>query len=660
MGPIPGLPGQIWTQFLAAMAYFQNNLDSANPENSLGLIEGMSATCTNALDALTAYSYYTAASLEYGLLSTVLTYNLLYPSPAQTNLQLYSQSDYTTQWQTGVNGAAYISSDALAPDGSSTAGVCQSASSIYPQTTTAGSTLVSGINTFSFFIAPYNGQTACNGYLSWNSGTNTPYTSNNFQLDFSTGTITNVSPGNGFTYTVTPCANGFFRVDQTFDFPDNVAVVSVILWTQSAAGAGGVVLWGAQAEVGSVANSYIPTTTSASSIYEYYMTLVESRITALQSFLSALNNMPLISLVTNLSVLGNGQSVITGSTDMAAFLYTYDFENYPYFMDGLDQGTLSSNAQAMVDAWQSVIDAIPVSHLTNTGLVYDSCQRMLESSTVILDEINNAVADTTISGSNAVWNFLVSMPSVCRFVAESVNDPSSLLSQQISVTRHVILGAMAQLNTLILSIKAQLSSNIAVATLPMGKTLMDVAAAKLGNYEDWTSIAAVNQLNPPYIGVGANLAAPGSRIFLQAPTTSSGTPVSPPNYEINYLGIDLYYGPLNQDMLPWTGDFQTIQGYKNLSLSLGRRLQTTLGTLMYDSEFGSRIPPEIGEIQSQDTAAHILAYASSALLSDPRSQTVASASVIRNPDGSINYSGVVIPNGSSGNGANVNEVLQPI
>ncbi|MHB1952940.1 MAG: hypothetical protein ACYCOU_04255 [Sulfobacillus sp.] len=470
MGPIPGLPGQIWTQFLAAMAYFQNNLDSSNPENSLGLIEGMSATCTNALDALTAYSYYTAGQTAYGIISQVLTYNL--------NLS------FTTQ--------------------------------------------------------------------------------------------------------------------------------------------------------------------------------VTDRINALQSTLTALSSYLNITFSKNISDLSNGKQAITAQS-MVEFFTSFNEETPP---NGLSSGDFLFYADLSYYAWQDVVDKITVSPITNPGLVYDACVSMLNSSTVSYNEVFSVIdsGEIKISSNNIdqSWNGLVALPSILRFLSQYVNDPSSLLSQQISVTRQVILGAMAQLNTLILSIKAQLSSNIAVATLPMGKTLMDVAAAKLGNYEDWTSIAAVNQLNPPYIGVGANLAEPGSRIFLQAPTTSSGTPVNPPNYEINYLGIDLYYGPLNQDMLPWTGDFQTIQGYQNLSLSLGRRLQTTLGTLMYDSEFGSRIPPEIGEIQSQDTAAHILAYASSALLSDPRVQTVASASVIRNPDGSINYSGVVIPNGSSGNGANVNEVLQPI
>ena len=81
---------------------------------------------------------------------------------------------------------------------------------------------------------------------------------------------------------------------------------------------------------------------------------------------------------------------------------------------------------------------------------------------------------------------------------------------------------------------------------------------------------------------------------------------------------------------------------------------------MYDKTYGSRIPPEVGSIQSADTAGHIASYASSAILADPRSDRIASASVVRNTDGSISYNGIVIPNGGGNLGATVNEVLQPL
>jgi phage baseplate assembly protein W len=127
----------------------------------------------------------------------------------------------------------------------------------------------------------------------------------------------------------------------------------------------------------------------------------------------------------------------------------------------------------------------------------------------------------------------------------------------------------------------------------------------------------------------------------------------------NYLGVDIYLGPLNQPRVPWTGDYQIISGYQNLRISLGRRLQTTIGQLIYHSEFGSRIPPEVGSIGSQDVTALLVEYTKSALQSDPRVNQIVSCTVTLLGNYSVVINAVVLPNGLGQEEVTVNEVIGP-
>ncbi len=258
------------------------------------------------------------------------------------------------------------------------------------------------------------------------------------------------------------------------------------------------------------------------------------------------------------------------------------------------------------------------------------------------------------------WNRLIVLPQTLKAASLFINDPTSEYAQKLAIIRYNIIQQLTNLNQLLLTIKAQTPSKIATAVVPNGKTLMDISAQKLGDYSRWQEIAALNNLEPPYIGTGQNLVSPGQQIFLPT-TTNPVVSISPqtPNYLINYLGVDMYLGPMGQDMLSWTGDFQTIGGYANLSMSLGRRLQTTLGSLIYHTSYGSRIPPEVGNIQSTSTAGHIGAYAERAILADPRVYKVINSTVTVQSNGFIGYTGTAIPNGQTNSGITLNEVLQP-
>lgn len=216
-----------------------------------------------------------------------------------------------------------------------------------------------------------------------------------------------------------------------------------------------------------------------------------------------------------------------------------------------------------------------------------------------------------------------------------------------------------QLALFLLVLRQPTASNINLARVQQNDNLMDVAARALGDFEQWQNIAATNNLRPPYTAAAkdAGVAPYGSDLVM--PTTGAQvSPVGqPPSYLTNFLGVDLYLGPINQIMLPWRGDFQSIAGYSNLAQALGRRLQTALKSLLYHTDYGSLLPSEAGTVQSQIEAGRIAAFGKSALLADPRVASVISATAQILPNGQVSFQGVVQPRGFGAQSVAVNEVI---
>ena len=323
-------------------------------------------------------------------------------------------------------------------------------------------------------------------------------------------------------------------------------------------------------------------------------------------------------------------------------------------------GTLVQAAQDAANAWLTLAMALETSGFSYTGNAYNAVMQMYDASTVAYQMLANADLVNQNSLQTA-WNNLVSIPSMLGMAALTGNDPTSLQSQNVNTAKYIIGTTLKSLDTTLVSLRQQVAGNIQLATVRENDNLMDMAARSLGNFEQWTQIAATNNLQPPYITSGATAltAVPGQQLFL--PTTGVvQTQGTVPSYTLNYLGVDIYYGPLNQDIAVWAGDFQLISGYQNLSFSLGRRLQTTLGALVYHNDFGSRIPPEVGTITDSNTLSYITAYAKSALLSDPRVNKIVSASTTAYQNYAINVTATVLPNGAGSQTASVNEVLGPV
>jgi nucleoid-associated protein YgaU/phage baseplate assembly protein W len=398
------------------------------------------------------------------------------------------------------------------------------------------------------------------------------------------------------------------------------------------------------------------------------LSFVTNRIDAFQAAANA------VSLIYPTS-FNSTSGLITGvpvipSPSLIEFLMQWNFEtpsaallassptNYP--------AQFASDAQAQATAWQNCVAALAANGV-GTGSTYDAAQRQAsvsqESATAAL-----AITVSTASNPTTTWNLLISMTCLCRIGSVYAADPTTEGGQQLNIARYVTMQSADTFNTLLVQLRQYIPEAVLTTILRNGDTLVSLAARELGNFELWPQIAALNGLIPPYIlplgsAPMAGFAVPGQQIFLPSTTSTITQPIGTqvPTYENNYLGVDFYLGPLSQvDMNVWTGDFNLISGYNNLSTALTRRILTTLGMLIFHPQYGSRIPPEVGAVLTSTVAGYLNAYAQSAILTDPRvNQVSAISTTVNSPNGAIQITATAIPNGAGSSSVTLNEVLEP-
>lgn len=312
---------------------------------------------------------------------------------------------------------------------------------------------------------------------------------------------------------------------------------------------------------------------------------------------------------------------------------------------GLTVSNFAATALAFAEGFATLSAALTTQGVNYNGSSLNEVNYTHLAATISAFEVSQLVLSPAADLA-AAWNLLVILPTMVRVASLLSNDPTSNASQQIAVQRYVALATLQQFNNLLVSFNNQTPQQVRLVPVLVGDSLMDIAARELGDYTQWSALATANNLLPPYISPtpGPNVAVVGQLLFV--PNGSNATQLPIPNYQTFFLGTDIYYGVLGQDMNTWLGDLPIISGYQNLALSLSRRLQTTLGTLIYHATFGSRIPPEVGAIMTSQTPSQIQAYATSALLSDPRVQSVNNVVLTTNlPLGLIGVTANVIPKG---------------
>lgn len=410
-----------------------------------------------------------------------------------------------------------------------------------------------------------------------------------------------------------------------------------------------------------------------------------SMITALDAAAISASKLIVVPSVAGASVLTQGSPSIPDPL-LIEWMMAFRFSENPF---DLQSTNFSSQAAASANGWSTLAAALASQGISVNGQTINAISQIGAAASVSAYEVSklpiSSVGDVAIPTSSAIgsfvigvspiggpaspflnqaWNLVFVLPTLSRVASLISSDPSSATSQQIAALRYVGLTALQQFQQLLVSFATTAPAQVATAQVRLGDSLMDIAAREMGDYTQWSAIAQLNGLVPPYTASveSPGVAGPGRRLFLPTGSPLPQVGAQTASYAVNVLGTDKYLGPLNQDMLPWTGDFQLISGTANLALSLGRRLQTTLGTMIYHPNYGSRIPPEIGDIEVTTTALLIEAFAKSALLGDPRVASVPKVKVTVGQNNLISVAATVTPIGQgSGIGdVNVNAVLQPI
>lgn len=390
--------------------------------------------------------------------------------------------------------------------------------------------------------------------------------------------------------------------------------------------------------------------------------LVQNRVGALGDGL--VNIQTLVPTITyhNIATLLNQNLPPISDVNYLSWLGNFSFETTP---DGLTSDTFINTTETVSGAFSTIAGLIQTLETPALNSLYDVCIRFADTANVISNFLLG-ITSGPISlslGSQYIWNQMATLPALLldAFLITSV--PYNIQVQQDMVIRYVILTIQQQLAQFLLIMRQPTTTTINQAQLLVGNSLMDVAAANTGNFENWANIATANGLLPPYTGpntiLASGIAGWGSELVLPNPGTSSAAIGTVPSYEINFLGVDLYTGPINGSMPVWNGDYQTIFGYPNLRWALGRRLQTTLGDLIYHSNYGSRIPPEVGRVQDNSTVGHIAAFGQAALQQDPRIARVLSAIAQSLPAFAVQFTGAVQPGGFGATPLELNEVISP-
>jgi hypothetical protein len=351
---------------------------------------------------------------------------------------------------------------------------------------------------------------------------------------------------------------------------------------------------------------------------------------------------------------------------------------------------LPGAAQDAADAWTNVATAIDILQGGPVSVQYDTAARhyrcaqtianniaqlqsgpfaaqtqsvagtQLRDSTgnLLFDSAGNPIYEAVLTATPTAWNGVVALPTMLLVAAVLTSHPASIFNQQAAVIKFNLLTQLNTLAGLLLSLRIHDVIGPVTDTLRNTESLADLAARDLGDFESWRDIASLNRLQPPYPGpTNQALALAGKELFLTAQGVSPDPDASGISYIRNVLGVDVFWSLLNGQQLPWAGDFALITGYQNFSQALGRRIQTPLGSLIFHRSYGSRIPGEVGAVQTADEASRLLQYGNSAILADPRTASIQTATATTQPGFLATYSAVVNPVGPYSNSVQTNAVI---
>jgi hypothetical protein len=346
------------------------------------------------------------------------------------------------------------------------------------------------------------------------------------------------------------------------------------------------------------------------------------------------------------TIAGSISAGVSGLIDSGYLTYCMGFSG-EVPPSGMTAATLPSFATGAATAWLNVVNAVSIAQGANLTQAYDTAARQYRCAATVANVISQLQSGpfSQASSLTSLWNSVVALPTILLDGESLATSPSSLAAQQGLTIRFALSQIANQLALLLYAINTAVGNVPVTAILRNAETLLDLAARELGDFEQWPQIAQANSLLPPYPGpTNPSIALAGNPLYMPGSGIQVGANTAPPTYPDSVMGVDYNFGPINGQQPPWTGELPTLTGFLNFAAALGRRLQTPLGSLVYHRDYGSRIPPEVGAIQSLDEAQKLVAFADAAIKADKRTGRV------------ILVSGTVQP----GSLATIGALVQPI
>ena len=166
--------------------------------------------------------------------------------------------------------------------------------------------------------------------------------------------------------------------------------------------------------------------------------------------------------------------------------------------------------------------------------------------------------------------------------------------------------------------------NVKRAQLNFNETLQNFAARTLGDATQWITIAALNNLAPPYVSPvpGYRLAVYGDTLLIPgvspdiAPTVTSAEDV---------LLRDVALANFGSLTANSNGDFAVVAGHPNLQQALGVRVTTDPGELLFHQEYGCLAARLKGERADPVNALLAQSYVQRACSEDDRVASIVKA-----------------------------------
>lgn len=155
-------------------------------------------------------------------------------------------------------------------------------------------------------------------------------------------------------------------------------------------------------------------------------------------------------------------------------------------------------------------------------------------------------------------------------------------------------------------------------TLNWGESLQALAARELGDAAKWVSIAAINNLAPPYVTGNAgqvtkHVVLYGSTLVVAAESAEI-QPIEVRSDAIFLRDVALPKGRVTIE----GGDIALIIGRENLKQAIEHRIATEPGELIFHSQYGCDVHKLRGKKVNLSTAMLARYYVNKAILADPR------------------------------------------